>query len=83
MAHDPENDKSFSKGKNFNWSQKYKDKYTLFFYKQHFYKQLQAETAKNQANAKQHTEAELLVFENYSHSSFTLSLKNKMTYFIK
>ena len=30
---------------------------------------------KNQANAKQHPEAELLLFENYSHSSFTLSPK--------
>ena len=29
--------------------------------------------AKNQASAKQHPEAELLPFDNYSHSSFTLS----------
>ena len=32
--------------------------------------------AKNQANSKQHPEAELLLFENYSHSSLTLSSKN-------
>ena len=36
--------------------------------------------AKNQANAKQHPEAELLLFENYSHSSSTLSSKNNRTY---
>ena len=36
--------------------------------------------AKNEANAKQHVEAELLVFENYSHFSYTLSSKNNGTY---
>ena len=36
--------------------------------------------AKNQANAKQHPEAELLLFENYSHSSSTLSSKNNSIY---
>ena len=36
--------------------------------------------AKNQAKAKQHPEAELLLFENYSHSSSTLSSKNNRTY---
>ena len=35
---------------------------------------------KSQANAKQHPEAELLLFENYSHSSSTLSSKNNWTY---
>ena len=35
---------------------------------------------KSQANAKQHPEAELLLFENYSHSSPTLSSKNNRTY---
>ena len=53
--------------------------YTLF-YKQHFYKQHQAEIDKNQAKAKQHTEAELLRFKNYSHTSSTLSSKNNRTY---
>ena len=33
--------------------------------------------AKNQANAKQHPKAELSLFGNYSHSSSTLSYKNK------
>ena len=36
--------------------------------------------AKNQAKAKQHPEAELLLFENYSLSSSTLSSKNKRIY---
>ena len=35
---------------------------------------------KNQANAKQHPETELLVFENYSLSSFALSSKSNRTY---
>ena len=35
--------------------------------------------AKNQANVEQHPEAELLVFENYSHYSSTLSSKNDRT----
>ena len=50
-----------------------------FFYKQHFYKQRQAEIGKIQANTKKHPEAELLPFENYSHSSSTLSSKNNRT----
>ena len=50
-------------------------KYT-FFYKQQFYKKRQAEIGKNQAKAKQHPEAELLLIENYSLSSSTLSSKN-------
>ena len=36
--------------------------------------------AKNQANAKQHPEAELLLFDNYSHSSSTFSSKNNSSY---
>ena len=34
------------------------------------------------ANAKQHLETELLLFENYSHSSPMLSSKNCTTYYI-
>ena len=46
-------------------SNKVLNKYTLF-YKEHFYKQLQAKIGKkNEANAKQHPEAELLLSENY------------------
>ena len=37
-------------------------------------------SAKSQANAKQHPEAELLLFENYSNSSSTLSFKNNRIY---
>ena len=36
--------------------------------------------AKNQANAKQYLEAELLLFENHSHSSSILLSKNNSTY---
>ena len=36
--------------------------------------------AKNQANAKQCPETELWLFENYSHSSSTLSTKINSTY---
>ena len=36
--------------------------------------------AKNQASAKQHPEAELLLFENYPHSSSTFSSKNDRAY---
>ena len=50
-----------------------------FFYKQHFYKQLQVKIGKkNQANAKQHSQGEILLFENYSSS--TLSSTNNRTY---
>ena len=41
--------------------------YTLFLISNTFIRQ--AQIGKNQANAKQHPEAELLVFGNYSHSS--------------
>ena len=52
-----------------------------FLYKQHFYKQHQAEIGKkNWAKAKQHPEAELLLFENYLLSSSTLSSKNNRAY---
>ena len=50
-----------------------------FFYKQHFYKQRHAEIGKK-ANAQQHSEAELLLFENYSHSSSTLFKNNRVVY---
>ena len=52
-----------------------------FFNKQHFYMQRQAEIGKkNQAVARQHPETELLLFENYSHSSSTLSSKDNRIY---
>ena len=51
------------------WRLATNNQYTRFFYKQHFYRQWQAEIDKNQANAKQHPEAKLSLFENCSHSS--------------
>ena len=54
--------------------------YTLFFISNTFITNARLQMAKNQANAKQHSEAKLLLFENYTHSSFTLSSKNNRTY---
>ena len=45
-----------------------------------FIKNAKLKLAKNQANAKQHPEAELLKLKNYSHSSSTLSTKDNRTY---
>ena len=54
----------------------------MLFYKQHFYfiSNAKLKLEKHQANAKQHTETELLLFENYSHSSSSLSSKNNIIY---
>ena len=38
---------------------------------------------KNQTYAKQYPQAEYLLFENYSNSSFKLSSKKNRTYFLK
>ena len=46
-----------------------------FFISNTFISNGMLKSPKNQANAKQHPEAELLLFENYSHSSPTLSSK--------
>ena len=51
-----------------------------FFYKQHFKSSARLKLAKNQANVKEHPEAELLLLEHISHSSFTLSSKNIRKY---
>ena len=40
---------------------------TLFYIKNTFTSNVKLKSVKNQANAKQHPEAELLLFENYSH----------------
>ena len=53
------------------------------FYKEHYYKQRQLKLAKNQANAKQHPEAKLLLFENYFHSSSTSSPKKILGHTLK
>ena len=52
----------------------------IYQHKQHFYKQRQAKIGRNQEKAEQHPEAELLVLENYSFSSFSLSCKINMIY---
>ena len=51
-----------------------------FFISSTFISNARLKLIKNQANAKQHLEAELLLFENYSHSSSTLSSKNNRAY---
>ena len=43
--------------------------YTVFFISNTFISNSRLKLTKNQAYAKQHPEAELLLFENYSHSS--------------
>ena len=45
-------------------------------HKAFFYKQRQAEISRKSSKTKQHPEAELLLFENYSLPSSTLSFKN-------
>ena len=47
-----------------------------FSYKQHFYKQHQAELAKNQAKAKQDPEVEILLFETHLLSPWACILRN-------
>ena len=54
--------------------------HALLFISNTFTSNARLKFAKRQANAKQHPEAELLPFENYSHSLFTLSSKNNGTY---
>ena len=56
---------------------------TPFFISSNFISNDTLKLAKNQANAKQHPEAELLVLENYSHSSSTLLSENNRTHSIK
>ena len=51
------------------------DKNTLFFISNTFISNARLKLAENQAKAKQHSEAKLWLFENYSYSSSTLSSK--------
>ena len=53
---------------------------TRFFISNTFISKARLKSTKNQANAKQHPDAEPLLFENYSHSSSTLSSINNRTY---
>ena len=48
----------------FSWDTRF------FLYKQHFHKQRRAEIAKNEANAKQHPEAGLLLFIHIFHQHY-------------
>ena len=51
-----------------------------FFISNTFISNVRLKLAKNQANAKQQPEAELLLLEFFSHSSSTLSSKNNRRY---
>ena len=53
---------------------------TRFFISNTFISNARLKLAKNQAKAKQHPEAELLLFENYSLLSSKLSSKNSRRY---
>ena len=59
---------------------KYYHPATRFFISNTFISNARLKLPINQANAKQQPEAELLLSENYSHSSSTLSSKNDRTY---
>ena len=56
-------------------------KSTRFFLSNTFISNATLKLAKNQAKAKQHPEAELLLFENFSLSSSTLSSENNRRHF--
>ena len=56
------------------------DTNTRFFISSTFISNARMKLAKNQANAKQHSGAELLLIENYSHSLSTLLSKNNRVY---
>ena len=51
-----------------------------FFISNTFISYVRLKLAKNQANAKQHPEPELLLFENYLCSSYMLSSRNNRRY---
>ena len=53
---------------------------TRFFISNTFISNARLKLAKNQAKAKQHPEAELLLFQNYWLSSSTLSSQNSRRY---
>ena len=54
--------------------------YTFFFISNTFIRNARLKWVKNQGNAKQQPEAELLLFENYLNSSSTLLPKNSSSY---
>ena len=54
--------------------------FTIFFISNPFIINARLKSAKNHANAKQHPEAELLLFKNHACSSSKLLSKNNSTY---
>ena len=54
--------------------------YTLICIDNSFISNASLKLIQNQANSKPHSEAELLLFENYSYLSSTLSFKSNRTY---
>ena len=54
-----------------------------FFISNTFISNARLNLAKSQANAKQHSEAELLLFGNYSYNLSSLSSKNNRIYIVK
>ena len=74
----------------FNWKSTFKsltqskhnslDSIHAFFLSNTFINNAGLKLAKNQANTKQHPEAELVLFDNYLHFSSTLSCKSNRTY---
>ena len=53
--------------------------FTRFFISNTFISKARLKSTKKQANAKQHPDAKLLLFENYSHYSSRLSSRNNRT----
>ena len=51
--------------------------YTLFYISKTLTSNVRLKLPKNQVNTKQHPEAQLELFENYPHSSSTLSQNNR------
>ena len=54
--------------------------YLLIFVGNTFISNTSLKLVQNQVNAKQHSDTELLLFENYSYLSSTLSFKSNITY---
>ena len=54
--------------------------FTRFFISETFISNTRLKLTKNQSNPKQQAEVAILEFANYSHSLFTLSIKNNRAY---
>ena len=53
--------------------------HAFFYISNSFISKAKLKLTKRQTNEKQHTQAELLLFRNYSHFSSTLSSRNNRT----